>query len=503
MRLFEGRWYLGGVASGVLLMLTFYPFYIWPLAFVALTPLALLVASGLGAQRVFLSGCIAFGMLVFEVSFLMVAEFHWLPGSPLFIGAIRYGGVAAAVVLFGGLFASWSLALVWLRGRSFLVYSSTAALLYALAERIAELPVGGYYIPTLSLVVPLHVGFVLAAAGGALFVSAVLVWVNLALAEVMASWRTPRRGVVIKDLMVMLVLLLLVYVGSSWYVGANQGEGERLSVATLQIASREDRSFATTTASGRLMFPALTAYIMKAQGADIIIYPDSIVPRVIREGDSSVGELVRAVTPHDVTLVTWDNREVLGRVYTGFHFWREGGEVGSIEKKSLVPFKDYAPRWARYSGFYSAPFDVVPGGGGGALVGPVSLGGVVCSEIHRPSRAREEARRSSLIIAAGSEAMFEDDVASRFSLQAARYRAAENNVPIVRASLLGPSAIINADGSLVAYLPFGEGGVLRGEVEVREKHVTLYTHLGDTPYMIVLTCLLLAAAKTRFLGRKE
>ena len=117
----------------------------------------------------------------------------------------------------------------------------------------------------------------------------------------------------------------------------------------------------------------------------------------------------------------------------------------------------------------------------------------MCSELHDASLARTEGMRSSLLLAVGSEAMFADDVASNFALRAAQYRAVENGMSVIRGNLLGPSAIIKPDGRLEAWLPAGQGGVVRGEVTLYAPRTTPYGRWGDLP-LISLICVILGAA---------
>src|SRR5574337_990879 len=103
---------------------------------------------------------------------------------------------------------------------------------------------------------------------------------------------------------------------------------------------------------------------------------------------------------------------------------------------------DYTPLWAQRLGLYSTPYDVTAGAPDNhASLDGISVGSLLCSELDQADLGRQTAATSSLIIAAGSEAMFVDDVASEFSVRAAQFRAAENHVPVVRGNMLGPSVI--------------------------------------------------------------
>ena len=118
---------------------------------------------------------------------------------------------------------------------------------------------------------------------------------------------------------------------------------------------------------------------------------------------------------------------------------------------------------------------------------------MLCSEIHRQSLAREEAPRVDLILSSGSEALFKDDVASNFSLKAAQYRAAENNIPLIRANILGPSAIIAPDGSLIARTYSGSAEILEGAIRIQDRHTTPFSAAGNAPLVIGLAMIFAVA----------
>ncbi len=81
-------------------------------------------------------------------------------------------------------------------------------------------------------------------------------------------------------------------------------------------------------------------------------------------------------------------------------------------------------------------------------------------------------------------------------------RAVENNIPVVRASLLGPSAVIDRSGRVTAYLPKGQGGVLEGSVSVAPGKRTLFGAWGNLPLYALLCLSIGCALAAKFLGRR-
>ncbi|HVU80341.1 MAG TPA: nitrilase-related carbon-nitrogen hydrolase [Candidatus Paceibacterota bacterium] len=518
----RGRWYLLAALSGALLIASFYPVYWWPLCFVALVPLCLTVGiPGIRPRTLFLAGLVAVGMLTFTFSFFLVVQFNWLPASPRFVELIRWAGIAAATLGYGSLFGLWLALYGWLRSRSALINALMGAALYIVAERIAEFSVGGYYLGVFAHAVtalPVLVG--LAAVGGASLVSFAVVLCNLVIAEALMAPRESRRSAW-RSGGVALAALLAVSLANQAYLRAHDGPDEPFTAAAVQVASHAQKVFASSTPGGALEFPWLGRTLAEAaqDGTDLAVYPESPVSGIatrdtaavpadaawVAGSEAALKDWMLVHAPKGAAVMTWENIAQAGTITTQFQFWEKGELSGELLKHSLLPFMDYEPAWARSVGLYSMPFDVAagPAEAGVARVGGVAIGGLVCSEVHRQGRARAEAAGARILIAAGSEAMFQDDGTSRFSLRAAQYRAAENNVPVVRASLLGPSAIIDRTGRIVSELPLGEGGIARGTVSVAPGARTPYSAWGNLPLAALIMISVSLALRARFPGRKE
>jgi apolipoprotein N-acyltransferase len=518
----RGRWYLLAALSGSLLIASFYPVYWWPLCFAALVPLCLIAGiPGMRHRTLFLAGLVGVGMLTFTFSFFLVVQFNWLPASPRFVELIRWAGIATATLGYGSLFGLWLALYGWLRSRSALTNALMGAGLYIVAERIAEFSVGGYYLGVFAhAVTALPVLMSLAALGGASLVSFAVVLCNLVIAEALMAPREARRGAWQGGGLV-LAVLLAVSLANQAYLRAHDGPDEPFVVASIQVASPAQKIFASEGRAGALEFPWLERALADAAAGnpDLVVYPESPVAGIamrdsaavpagaawIAGSEAALKDWMLAHAPRSAAVMTWENVAQAGTITTQFQFWEQGKLSGELLKHSLLPFMDYEPAWARNIGLYSMPFDVAagPGEAGIAQVGDAAIGGLVCSEVHRQGRARTEAAQARILIAAGSEAMFQDDGTSRFSLRAAQYRAVENNVPVVRASLLGPSAIIDRAGRIVSELPLGEGGIVRGTVSVAPGARTLYGAWGSIPLAALIVISLSLALRARFPGRKE
>jgi apolipoprotein N-acyltransferase len=151
-------------------------------------------------------------------------------------------------------------------------------------------------------------------------------------------------------------------------------------------------------------------------------------------------------------------------LYDEYAFWR-AGEKSAYQKQKLYLFSDYVPSWMRSLGLARASFDITAGKQSGTVsVSGVAVSGLICSELHNRKLTPGEGR-TDLLVAVGDDSFFPGSLVANFSIATAQYYAARYRVPVIRATIVGPSAFIGADGSILASLGYGEKGILRGEIK--------------------------------------
>ena len=136
--------------------------------------------------------------------------------------------------------------------------------------------------------------------------------------------------------------------------------------------------------------------------------------------------------------------------------------TGVYDKWHLVPFGEYQPSWA------PLPIQVVPGGGFAAGPGPATLhlpglpatGPLICYEAIFPGQVIDRADRPAWIVNITNDAWFGNSTGPRQHLAAARMRAVEEGLPLMRAANTGISAGFDAFGRELGRLGIGRTGVL-------------------------------------------
>jgi apolipoprotein N-acyltransferase len=139
------------------------------------------------------------------------------------------------------------------------------------------------------------------------------------------------------------------------------------------------------------------------------------------------------------------------------------GVAGSVyDKWHLVPFGEYQPDWL------PLPIQIVPGGGFMRGAGPLTLrlpglppvGALICYEAIFPAEIVRSGDRPEWLVNITNDAWFGNSSGPRQHLAAARLRAVEEGLPLVRAANTGISAVFDAFGHGTARLGIGVRGVL-------------------------------------------
>lgn len=515
-RLLKSSWMLPAL-SAALLVLAFHPFDLWPLAFVALAPLYYFVAAypARPKKEVFLGGFITGGVFALSLSYFTVIQFKWVPEAHLFTDLVHLSFIPIGIL--GGLLCgSFSaLAYRYFRTASPALNMLLGAGAFTTGEMLLYWLCGGYYFAMLGYAAaPLPFVLSFASIGGAFTASFLVALVNSAVAEGLALPQSLRMRYA-RDAAILAGAVLAVYAINAWHLSRPVAQEGSLSVAIIQISSRDAVGFGGREGT-RFSFPALEERLRAAGAAapDLLIYPFSPVEGALYEGAApsfnkpvlvapraEFLEWTKGLLPASTTLMVWTTLYKDERFYNVFEYVRHGALVSEYVKRELFPFIDYTPRFAQRLGFYTTQIDEAPGADSPLTIAGVPAEAMLCSEIHKQSLAREGAGRARMLISAGSEAIFVDDVASEYSLKAAQFRAAETRLPSVRANLLGPSAIINSDGTVQSRLERGTSGVLSGTLRLQPPQKTLYVRFGELPLIALLLAILLAAVAPRLRAR--
>ncbi len=165
----------------------------------------------------------------------------------------------------------------------------------------------------------------------------------------------------------------------------------------------------------------------------------------------------------------------------------------TYDKMHLVPFGEYVPfarhlpgvrQLARNAGSFSAGDEVRLLDLEGAR-----LGISICFEIVFPRQVAARVRRgASVLVTMANDSWYGATWAPHQHLRPARFRAAENGRPLIRAAITGISALIDRRGGIMAAAGIDEAAVLRVPVAP----VLGMTPFSRAPLLVPLLCLAMA-----------
>ncbi len=480
------------------------------LPWVALVPLMWLVAGGGSGRRGFLWGWLH-GTVAWFASATWVATtietFGGLP-RPLSIALLGlmalYLGLDHGIFVFfgrriwrrGGMSALWALPALWV------------ALEWLRAFALGRFPwnLAAYAWTDLPGALPL------AAWVGAYGVSFLVLFANVALARSGTPDRgTPARrtadratGIRRWELAALAVLLPLLVLG---FAGRFSTETVRDAAFRDAVArpSRDVRIVqpnspivATAAEAGenyrRLIARSEAECRDAAAGGRLLVWPESAVWPWSYETSARLRHDVARLGALGCEVILGSATTEGSRYFNSALLVAGGAEVGAYRKRRLVPWGEYVPlgdvfpfigTLARQAGSFS------PGQSAALLPwGEERIGIAICYEIIFGAAVAEQVRAgATVLVTITNDAWYGDTSAPWQHFRAARFRAAENRRPVLRAALTGVSGLIDARGQVVAQLGVGEEGVLRGRIAGR-RELTPYSR---APFLAPLLAAVLAA----------
>ena len=202
------------------------------------------------------------------------------------------------------------------------------------------------------------------------------------------------------------------------------------------------------------------------QGPAVVVWPETASPYLLQT-DTAAREAITEATGHRPALVGSVRFDQDNRPRNSLFAVLPDGALGGVyDKWHLVPFGEYQPSW------FPLPIQVVPGGGFQFGPGPRTLhfpvpvpglpavGVLICYEAIFPGQAVDEADRPGWMVNVTNDAWFGNSTGPRQHLAAARMRAVEEGLPLLRAANTGISAAFDPRGHELARLGMNRSGVL-------------------------------------------
>ena len=469
--------------SGALLTLSFPSFGHPAAAWVALTPL-LVILHGTRSPG------LAFGLGLTTGAVHFAGTLPWLTqvmtefgGFPLPVGVLLNGLLVAYLALFPAAFAV--MVVVVLRARSGEWGLLSAAPVWLTTELGRMWLFGGFPWELLGYsqtsVLPVSQ---LASLFGVHGVTLLVVFINSALALALVGPRAHR----VRVLAVATGVLGVVVLFGVWRLTDNRlvRDGTPLRVGLVQgnipQADKWDPAMRSTILRRYLDLSRQSA----ADGARLIVWPESATPFSFEDhpdGDA-VRQLARDTGAHLLFGSTQSRRDPVPRVFNAAFVLRPDGETAAVyQKMHLVPFGEYVPFRALL--FFASPLvesmvDFSPGISPVIMpIGTHRISTAICYEIIYPGLVRSFVRHGSeLLTTITNDAWYGRSAAPHQHFQQAVMRAIEQGRYLARAANTGISGVVDPYGRVLARSALFETAVITEEVRLLSG-LTLYGRIGD------------------------
>ena len=231
-----------------------------------------------------------------------------------------------------------------------------------------------------------------------------------------------------------------------------------------------------------------------SQAVTHVIWPETAVPFLLPDV-AQVLEAVRDIVPPGGLLLTGAPRraEVGGetRLWNSLFAIDELGDVAAVyDKRHLVPFGEYVPLRSilPLDKLTQGGRDFSPGDGGRSLrlPGLPEVSVLICYEVIFPGRVVDADSNAKWLLNITNDAWFGTSSGPYQHFAAARLRAVEEGLPLVRAANTGISAVVDSYGRVVARLGLNRTGVIDAPLPKALEKRPLFARLGSWSLLILL-----------------
>jgi apolipoprotein N-acyltransferase len=471
---------------GALVMLSFAPFGLYPLAPILVIPLLFAFVKSKPRQAAQLGFSFGAGLFLAGTYWLYVSV-HVFGQAPLLLALLLMLGLVIIMALYYGA-AGWMIAR--LGNGNMWRFILLAPAVWVLLEWVRGWFLSGFPWMTLGYS---QIDSPLAGFAPLLGVYGLSLMVMISASALLAALlsRGNRRA----PFLVLAVLpwTVGIAVGSlSW----TEASGPTVRTTIVQGGVSQDRKWLPEQFTSTL--DLYRGSILRNGDSDLVIWPEVAIPSYIDLVESYVSQLELDIAARDQTLLFG----ILERDFAAKQVFNSvvaiGGEGRQIyRKRHLVPFGEYFPvpdfvrEWMR---LMSLPNSNITSG---ADVQPLLrmpdgnlLSLAICYEDAFATEQLYALPDASILVNVSNDAWFGNSIAPHQHLQIARMRALEAGRYVVRATNNGVSAFIGPDGKLHARGPQFEYVSMTYDVQPRTG-LTPFARFGNRPVILLAVLIIL------------
>jgi apolipoprotein N-acyltransferase len=506
------------LAAGLASATGFAPLGLWPVTLVAFAVLMMLLREAPSPRAAFARGWV-FGVGQFALGLNWIAHaFDFQSAMPHWLGYVAVVALSLYLAVYQGAAAwlAWRIAGSGSRGRFTLAFAAAwIATEYCRATfftGFAWNPLGVIAVGTPATAWSMWVG-TYGMSGLLVLVAGLLWWLGAWVRDAVAGAR-GRDPAHLAAAGAVTLILALVYSGVSvrpWSttptavreIGAQVRVVQpNLSLAEQRDSDANERNVVTLE---RLSGPPGIA-------PRLILWPEGAVPYYLAEESWARGRIANLLGPRDIlmtggsTLIYAKNGDLTAARNSVFALNAADDIVARYDKTHLVPYGEYLPMRPVLSAIglarlVESDVDFIPGEGSltTSLPGFGNIGVQLCYEIIFSGEVVDRKVRPAVIFNPSIDAWFGAWGPPQHLAQA-RLRAVEEGLPVVRSTTTGISAVIDADGKIMAALPLNKAGVITATLPAA-KPPTFFARFGNSIPLVLSLLLATLAIAPRFRRR--
>ena len=355
------------------------------------------------------------------------------------------------------------------------------------------------------------VGLQTASLFGSYFVTFALVLVNALIAYAFLNRKALSR-VKCAAAVAAVVILFQYGAGCILYFAPDNDVRGTVRIAAIQgnISSKDKWGLGTLSK----IMDIYEDYTVKAadDGADIVVWPETVIPHVLTEGSTAYARASRLADERDIVILVgafYEAERGEGEYNSVFCFLPDGSVHEQIyAKRRLVPFGEFVPMRALVTAIIPPLADLVMSGedllwGEDAAIMDTeygNIGSLICFDSIYDTLSTDSVRAGAeFLCLSTNDSWFGSSAGVYMHNAQSQLRAIENGRYVVRAANTGISTVIDNKGNVLTRLePLVEGYVIE-DVEVRSS-TTLYMTLGNLfiySSMLTYICIVLHDAVKR------
>lgn len=194
----------------------------------------------------------------------------------------------------------------------------------------------------------------------------------------------------------------------------------------------------------------------------VVVWPETASPFLLQT-DKAARDAVARAASGAVALVGAVRFDQANRPRNSLFAIEPDASVAAIyDKRHLVPFGEYEPSWLPLAFAVDAAGGFAPGAGSSTLSVPgmPPAGALICYEAIFPGQVVDRAARPDWLVNVTNDAWFGNSSGPRQHLAAARMRAVEEGLPLMRAANTGISVGFDANGRELGRIGLDQAGTL-------------------------------------------